>query len=141
MRSHNVHRLQVTKLALTVMAVLLSGCVSDTLSQQDTQSRVREPVSASYDPAQRAAAVEEIRFKAAQPGSGQLTNAYTDANGPNEPMTPEEQAARIAELEGSAAANSATITDAELEAKQQSIEKLRSRAATHYNSAVNSIRN
>ena len=129
--------------AVAIVSVfsLLGACVSDTLSRQDTSTQLAEPSNASYDPAQREAAIQEIRAKAAQPGSGELTNAYTDGNGPNEPLTPEEQAAKIAELEGSAAANSASVTDAEVAKKQQSIKNLQSRARTHYNSTVNSITN
>lgn len=133
-----------TKFIFTVMLVAgiltLTGCVSNTLSEQNTQPTPAQ-ASVSYDPAQRAAAVEEIRAKAAQPGSGELTNAYADGDGPNQPLTPEQQAAKIAELEGSAAANSANVSDAELAAKQQSIRNLRSQAKSHYNSAVNSIKN
>ncbi|MEM9279963.1 MAG: hypothetical protein AAGA76_15460 [Pseudomonadota bacterium] len=127
-------------LSVLFLAGLLSACVSDTLSTVDTQPKpVAENVS--YDPAQRDQAVAEIREKAAQSGSGELTNAFVDQDGPNEPLTASEQAQLINELEQSAQRNSGSVTDAELEAKQRSIRELQQKARTHYDSAVNNIQN
>jgi len=104
-----------------------SACVSDTLSQ--------------HNPAQREQAIAEIREKAEQPGSGQLTNAYVAADGPAEPLTPQEQDRKINELEKAAQQNNASVSDAELAAKQRSIRELRSQARNHYKDAVNTIKN
>ena len=127
---------------LSALAILvaLSAYVSDTLSQQDTQPQTlaEQP---SYDPAQRQQAVAEIREKSTQPGSGELTSAYVTNDGPTAPLTPEEQAAKIAELERSANTNASNVSDAELAAKQQSIQDLRNKARTHYDSTINSIQN
>ena len=125
-------------LGLGLSGAMLSGCVSDTLSVQNTQP---EPVALRYDPAQRQQAINEIRQKAEQPGSGQLTDAYFTSNGSTTLMTAEQQAARIRELEANAAQNGQTASDAELAAKQQSIRELRSQARSHYNNALRRIEN
>ena len=134
-RTHNI-------LALLVAGILLSGCVSDTLSTVDTTP---QPLAAekppSYDPVQREQAIAEIRAKAAQPGSGELTNPYVEANGPNEPLTAQEQARKIQELKNTAAQNDAVATDSELAAKQRSIRELQNKAKSHYGNAVNQIKN
>ncbi len=128
--------------AIILAAVLFSACVSDTLSTQNTEPQtLAEENPPSYDPVQREQAVAEIREKAAQPGSGELTNAYTEANGPNEPLTPSEQAARINELEHNAAQNNGAVSDAELASKQKSIRELQNQARNHYKNAVNTIKN
>ncbi len=126
--------------AAAFACVLVSACVSDTLSTQNTapQPLAETP---SYDPAQRELAVQEIRAKADAPASGQLTSAYVTNDGPTTPLTAQEQADKIAELSQSADQNSSSVPDAELEAKQQSIRDLRNQAKTHYNSAVNTIKN
>lgn len=130
------------KSALVLASVIVSACVSDTLSNVDTQP---QPLAAekppSYDPIQREQAVEEIRAKGEQPGSGELTNPYVEANGPNEPFTPQQQAAKIAELENSAANNDAVAGDAELAAKQRSIQELQKKAESHYDNALDEIKN
>jgi hypothetical protein len=129
-------------LALVLASVIVSACVSDTLSNVDTQP---QPLAAekppSYDPIQREQAIEEIRAKGEQPGSGELTNPYVEANGPNEPFTHQEQAAKIAELESSAANNDTVSDDAELAAKQRSIKELQKKASSHYGNALNEIKN
>ena len=149
---------------LLVAASLLTGCVStaDTLSSVNTQP-TPEPLQSNgtgatvqtasiqtegtgseevkYDPAQRAQAVAEIRAKSANANSGVPTNAFAQADGPNSPLSAEEQAAKIAELENSANRNNSSITDAELAAKQRSIKELQQKAKTHYNSAINNIKN
>ena len=79
--------------------------------------------------------------KAEQEGSGELTNAFADPDGPNEPMAHSEQAQLISELEQNAQQNSNAISDAELEAKQRSIRELQQKARSHYNNAVNNIQN
>lgn len=125
-----------------MVTISLSACVSDTLSTVDTQPKptpIAENVS--YDPAQREQAVAEIREKAAQEGSGELTNAFADQNGPGEPMVASEQAELINQLEQNAQQNSEYISDTELEAKQQSIRELQQKARTHYNNAVSTIQN
>ena len=137
-------RLQAwTKSGTVVMAALLvSACVADTLSTQGTEPQpLAEEKPPSYDPAQREQAIAEIREKAAQPGSGELTNAYAEADGPNSPLTPSEQAARINDLERNAARNNASVSDAELAAKQRSIRELQGQARNHYNNTVNAIQN
>lgn len=129
-------------IALFGVVLMVSACVSDTLSTQGTAPQpLAEQKPPTYDPIQRDQAVAEIREKAAQPGSGELTNAYAVANGPNEPLTAAEQQARINELERNAAQNSASVSDAELAAKQRSIQELQGQARSHYNNAVNQIQN
>ncbi len=129
---------------LLALGLMLSGCVSDTFSQVDTQPQQlsqpeKEP---KYDPVQREQAIAEIREKANQPSSsGELTNPFEEANGPNEPLTAQQQAQKIQELKNTAAQNNAVVTDAELAAKQRSIRELQQKAQTHYGNAVNQIQN
>lgn len=129
-------------LALVLAGIMASACVSDTLSTVDTTP---QPLAAekppSYDPVQREQAIEEIRAKAGQPGSGELTNPYVEANGPNEPLTAQEQARKIQELKNTAAQNDAVATDSELAEKQRSIRELQNKAKSHYGNAVNQIKN
>jgi len=128
--------------AAAIASILLSACVGDTLSQQNTAPQtLAQPETVRYDPAQREQAIAEIRAKADAPGSEQLTNAYVTNDGPTTPLSSQEQAEKIAELEQSANQNSSSVTDDELAAKQQSIRDLRNQAKTHYNSAVNTIKN
>ncbi|MGI9350687.1 MAG: hypothetical protein ACR2O3_03925 [Rhizobiaceae bacterium] len=129
------------KLCLALAAALtLSACVSDTLSTADTQPQpLAENVS--YDPEQREQAIAEIREKAAQPGSGELTNAFAEQDGPNEPMQASEQAELINQLEQNAQQNTDSVTDAELAEKQRSIRELQQKARNHYSNAVNNIQN
>ena len=122
--------------------VMISACVSDTLSQQNLAPEpIAEQNQPSYDPAQREQAIAEIREKSAQPESGELTNAYATADGPNQPLTQQEQAAKILELERSAENNASQVSDQELAAKQESIRQLQNQAKTHYNNAVKQIGN
>lgn len=129
-------------LALVVAGMIVSACVSDTLSNVDTAP---QPLAAEkppkYDPVQREQAIAEIRAKAAQPGSDELTSPYVADNGPNEPLTPQEQAKKIAELQNTAAQNDAVVTDSELAEKQRSIRELQKKANSHYGNAVNQIKN
>lgn len=138
-----------TNNAVLFAAFGLYGCVSDTLNVQNTQT-TPEPLvqnaaqtgeNASYDPIQRAAAIAEIRAKAENSSTPELTNAYTVADGPNRPLTAEEQAAKLAALNQTAENNGRGITDAELEAKQRSIRELQARGQNHYESAVKTIQN
>ncbi|MEM7068880.1 MAG: hypothetical protein AAF478_08335 [Pseudomonadota bacterium] len=117
-----------------------SACVSDTLNTQNTQP---QPLAETptYDPAQREQAIAEMRAKGAQPGSGELTSAFVESDGPNQPLTSSEQNSLINELEQGAAQNEANVTDAELAAKQRSIRELQEKARNHYDNAVNSIQN
>ena len=137
-----IHRL----ILLTCACMFASACVSDTLSVQNTQAQP-QPVAlqtnqtGSYDPAQRAQAIEEIRAKAEQPGSGQLTNAYVEGVGATEQLTPEQREKMAEELGNSAEQNAQSVTDAELTAKQDSIRRLQAKGASHYKNAVNSIEN
>lgn len=121
-------------------SALVSACVSDTLSQQDTtpQTVSNNP---NFDPAQRDQAIAEMRAKAAQPGSGVLTNAYADGDGATRPMTSQEQASGIVELQQAAQDNAQTVTDPELEEKQRSIRQLQYEAQRHYSDAVKNIAN
>jgi len=128
---------------LVVLGVgVLTACVSDTLSSVDTKP---QPLAAEkplkYDPVQREQAIAEIRAKSEQPGSGELTNPYFEANGPNQPLTAQEQARKIAELQNTAAQNEAVATDSELAEKQRSIRELQKKAQSHYGNAVNQIKN
>ncbi len=129
-------------LILFLASLVMSACVSDTLSTVDTTP---QPLAAekppSYDPIQREQAIAEIRAKGEQPGSGELTNPYVEANWPNEPFTPAEQARKIKELENTSAQNNAVATDAELAEKQRSIRELQKKANSHYGNAVNQIKN
>ncbi len=128
--------------AAVFASVALSACVSDTLSTQNTAPQpLAQNETPSYDPAQRDQAIAEIRAKADAPGSGQLTSAYVTNDGPTKPLTAQEQAEKIAELEQSAAQNDQSVTDDELAAKQRSIRELRRQANSHYNNAVNTIKN
>lgn len=125
-----------------VACVLLSACVSETLSTQNTAPQpLAQTETLRYDQAQREQAIAEIRAKSDAPGSGQLTSAYVTNDGATTPLSAEEQAAKIAELEQSASQNSGSVPDAELAAKQQSIQDLRNQAKTHYDSAINTIKN
>ena len=125
---------------LLIAGLVLSACVSDTLSTTDTQPQpLAENVS--YDPEQREQAIAEIREKADQPGSGELTNAFAEQDGPNEPMQASEQAELINQLEQNAQQNADTVTDAELAEKQRSIRELQQKARNHYDSAVSNIQN
>lgn len=128
--------------ASLVICMSISACVSDTLSQVDTTP---QPLAAekppSYDPLQRQQAVDEIRAKSAQPGSTDPTSPYAEANGPNEPLTAQEQAQKIKELENTAAQNDVVVTDAELAEKQRSIREMQKKAKSHYGNAVNQIKN
>ncbi len=137
----NKHR-AMNIMVLVFVGALASACVSDTLSNVDTTP---QPLAAekppSYDPVQREQAIAEIRAKAEQPGSGELTSPYVEANGPNEPFTPAEQAAKIAELENTSRQNDVVVTDAELAEKQRSIRELQKKANSHYGNAVKQIKN
>jgi len=137
-----INSIMIRIAVLFAAGLAASACVSDTLSQQDTQPQpIAEQKPPTYDPAQREQAIAEIREKAEQPGSGQLTNAYVAADGPAEPLTPQEQDRKINELEKAAQQNNASVSDAELAAKQRSIRELRSQARNHYKDAVNTIKN
>ena len=138
---HSEKRYLINVLAVVFANLALCACVSDTLSQQNTQPKPITAQNTSYDPIARENAVAEIRAKAADSGSGELTSAYVTNDGPTSPLSPEEQAAKIAELEQSAGNNSGQISDDELNATQQSIKDLQNKARTHYNSALNSIQN
>lgn len=125
-----------------MLALGAGGCVSDTLSQQNTAPQpIAQQETPNYDPAQREAAIAEIRAKAEQPASGELTNAYATADGPNEPMTPQKQAEMLAQMERDAQANASNVADAELAEKQRSINEMRNQAKSHYNNAVSAIQN
>lgn len=141
MQSYMKHK-TLNVLAIVLAGFIMSACVSDTLSTVDTTP---QPLAAekppSYDPVQREQAIAEIRAKAAQEGSGELTNPYVEANGPNEPLTAKEQARKITELKNTAARNDAVATDAELAEKQRSIRELQKKAQSHYGNAVNQIKN
>lgn len=139
----NSHHKLLRVTSLVVGALLLSACVSNTLSTVDTQpQQLAQPEETpSYDVIQREQAVQEIRAKANQPGSGELTNPYEEANGPNQPLTPQEQAQKIQELQNTAQQNNAVATDEELAAKQRSIRELQQKAQSHYGNAVNQIKN
>jgi len=137
--SHTISRL----VTLVLLGIFFSACVSDTLSTTDTQSQqlAEQQETPSYDPVQRQQAIEEIRAKSEQQGSGELTDPFAEANGPNEPLTPQEQASKIEEMQNTAQQNNEVMTDAELEAKQRSIREMQNKAKSHYGNAVNQIKN
>lgn len=135
-------RIFINTITFVALGLGVSGCVSDTLSQQNTQPQpLATNTSPSFDPAQREQAIAEIRAKAENADSGELTSAYVTNDGPTTPLSAEEQAVKIAELERNATTNQTNVTDAELASKQQSINELRSKAKSHYNSAIKSIAN
>ena len=146
MTAKSTHKRLKSAILLTSACLVLSACVSDTLSVQNTQPQP-QPVSLQtseptrYDPVQRAQAIEEMRAKAEQSGSGELTNAFTDVEGATDPLTPEQRDAKIRELSNSASENSGSVTDEEVTAKQESIRRLQAKGASHYKNAVNSIEN
>jgi len=138
----------VRSVALVLASLTVSACVSDTLSVQNTQATPEplvQPVSGtgndSFDPAQRQQAIAEIRAKAENSSTPELTNAYSAADGPNRPLTAEEQAAKLAELNQTADQNSRGVSDAELEEKRRSIRELQAKGQNHYDKAVKSIQN
>lgn len=156
--------MRVLKYGVLLCSVFgVSACVSNTLEVQNTQTTpepllqnaattTQDPLlqnasatgtdpDVNYDPIQRAQAVAEIRAKAENASTPELTNAYTVADGPNRPLTAEEQAAKLAELNQTVENNNRGISDAELEAKQRSIRELQARGQNHYDSAVKSIQN
>lgn len=130
------------RFALVFACLGISACVSDTLSEVDTTP---QPLAAekppNYDPVQREQAVEEIRAKGLQEPTGVKTNPYEEADGPNTPLTQQEQARKIAELQNTASQNEVSVTDAELAAKQRSIRELQKKAQSHYGNAINQIQN
>lgn len=131
---------------LRVFAVLsvsftISACVSDTLSQQDTQPQISRGASPQFDPIQRELAIAEMRAKSDQVATVELTNAYAENDGPTNPMSPSQQSAGIAELQQASQENNAVVTDPELEAKQRSIRQLQLEGQRHYNDAVSNIQN
>ena len=129
--------------AIICSAVFLSGCVSETLSTANTQpiNANNQAQQGSYDPIQRAEAVAQIREKAANANSGELTNAYVAADGPNEPPSPEVSAVKIEKLQQVADQNAASNSDSELAQKQRQIRELQQKARTHYGAAVDAIEN
>jgi len=143
--------------ALLCVSWILSACVSDTLSVENTQvaptpvvqnaaqttgaTQPTDTSNASYDPIQRAQAVAEIRAKADNSSTPGLTNAYTVSEGSTRPLTAEEQAAKLAEINRTVEAKNLGISDAELEAKQRSIRELQARGQNHYEKAVTTIQN
>lgn len=134
--------------ALVCCTAIISACVSNTLSVENTQPAPTPIVQTdnatgndNFDPSQRALAVEEIRKKAENSSTPELTNAFSAADGPNRPLTAQEQAAKLAELNQTAAQNSGGISDAELAEKQRSIRELQAKGENHYENAVNSIQN
>lgn len=134
---------KLTRVAILLGAgVIVSACVSDTLSSVDTTPKPLAAQKApSYDPVQREQAIKEIRAKAEQPSSGELTSPFAAADGPNRPLNAEEQARKITELQNTAAQNNAVTTDAELAEKQRSIRELQQKAQSHYGNAVGQIKN
>lgn len=138
------HRLRkrVLSIFLCIGAFTLTACVSSTLGTVDTQPEP-QPLAAEpahYDPQQRDQAVAEIRAKASQP-SGELTNAFAEAEGEGELMSPDAKNRTINELETGIAQENETIPDAELSASQRSIREMQRKAKSHYDSAVTEIKN
>ena len=154
---------KLTSLAMLFAFSGLYGCVSNTLSVENTQTTpepllqnaattTQDPLlqnaavtgtdqDVNYDPIQRAQAVAEIRAKVENSSTPELTTAYTVNDSPTRPLTAEEQAAKLAELNRTVETQNRGITDAELEAKQRSIRELQARGQNHYESAVKTIQN
>lgn len=126
-------------IAATAIGLLFAGCVSSNVGSIDTQTAVVEE-ELTYDPVQRAAAVEEIRAKSGET-SGELTNAFASGDGPNETLTAREQQSLINELEKNAAQNDAVVPDQELTESQRSIIAMQNKARSHYKNALSDIEN
>jgi hypothetical protein len=136
----------VLSVGLVFASIGLTACVSDTLSTTNTQPQPQAVKAASqevpdYDPVQRAEAVAEMREKAVNANSGELTNAYASQDGPNEPMLPAQSAARIQELQQAAERNESSAGANDAQAKQRQIRAMQEKARTHYGSAVQTIEN
>lgn len=130
--------------AVLLVLPLFGGCVSSNSTASNISTAAieqPEPLEeVSYDPQLRAEAVAEIRAKADQP-NGELTNAFASGDGPAEPLTKQEQAQRIAEMERNAIQTGAAVEDAELTESQRSIRDLQRKAKSHYSSAIDQIEN
>jgi hypothetical protein len=140
----------VLPVGLVFASIGLTACVSDTLSTTNTQPQPQPQPQAvkaasqevpDYDPVQRAEAVAEMREKAVNANSGELTNAYASQDGPNEPMLPAQSAARIQELQQAAERNESSAGANDAQAKQRQIRAMQEKARTHYGSAVQTIEN
>ena len=126
---------------LLVCSIMLAACVSDTISQQETNQPLAGAGNAVFDPAQRELAVQEIRAKAARSETPELTNAYANGDGPSNPMSRAEQSAGIRELSNAAQQNNTAVPDPELEAKQRSIRQMQFEGQRHYDEALKNIQN
>ncbi len=140
----NVFRFSGVFFALLVSIPLLGACVSSNSAridpQQATYEQPEQLEEVSYNPQARADAVIEIRSKASQ-RSGELTNAFASGDGPAEPMTKQEQAQRIADMEKNASINSGAVSDAEVTDSQRSVKSMKWKAKSHYQKAVEQIEN
>ena len=137
--------MQVSLIAVLCAGFLLQACVSSTLgtvkqsaSLQPQSEQTNEPVN--YDPVQRENAIAEMRQKASR-SSGELTNAFVNPDGPNEPMSPEHKQRLLDEMNRQAAQSENVITDSELEARQRTIAEMQNRARNHYKKTLSSIEN
>ena len=138
-------RLRVSLVAALCAGILLQACVSSTLgTAKQSASLQPEPAqtaeTASYDPVQRENAIAEMRQKASR-SSGELTNAFVNPDGPNEPMSQEHKQRLLDEMNRQAAQSQNVITDSELEARQRTIADMQNRARNHYKKTLSSIEN
>ncbi|MGB7286154.1 MAG: hypothetical protein WBC71_04405 [Salaquimonas sp.] len=149
---------------------MLSGCVSSTLetsqfkpvgaqqnsiSTQDTSSN--QPVALAQDAANetgdinsndpnaisaaaRAQGIQEMRSKA-EGRSGEKTHIGALPEPAAQQLSAEEQAQKANELKAAAAEASASVSDAEIDSKQNSIRRLQKKARSHYDDAVQGIEN
>lgn len=92
------------------------------------------------DPVERQKAIAEMRAKAAA-GSGEKTKIGLLPEPSEDPIDATKQKKLKAELELDAKRSSARTTDAELEAKQRSIEALKRKAKTHFDDTLKRIEN
>lgn len=152
-----------TSLILIAILYFSAGCVSTTLESEQfrpagsaqpapaTSNASAEPVeltspdtvaaqAGGVNPTAREQAVQEIRAKAAHT-SGQKTQIgeLPDTAAPQ--LTPAEQAQKQQQLKQAAAEASASVSDAEVQSKQESIRRLQNRARSHYDNAIDSIEN
>lgn len=94
----------------------------------------------AVNPAAREQAVEEMRAKAEQT-SGEKTHIGALPETAAKQLTPRQQQTKSAELKAAVAQAQSSVSDAEVQSKQSSIQRLRQKAKSHYQDAVKRIEN
>lgn len=150
---------------LTLAITVQSGCVSSTLEtsqfrpvgttssnaagSNDEIQTSSEPVSTApndlNDPnvlnaAAREQAVQEMRAKG-QETSGEKTKIGLLPETATQQLTRSEQNSKAAALKNAAAEAQSSVSDEEIQSKQDSISRLRKKARSHYGDAVKRIEN